>query len=125
SAAGETSVQSVAENGFSASNPFTETPNGNGNHSAFNFDNFKLADDNSVHPGKASVPAQHNDKSSPAVADKDHPAHPHDDISAQSSDVSEDQFKTKLDSHHENTATKNNDTDKGDQNLKFADTNTT
>src|SRR5262249_26229651 len=78
SAAGETSVQSVAENGCSASNPFTETPNGNGNHSAFNFDNFKFADDNSVHPGKASVPAQHNDKSSPAVADKDDPAHPHD-----------------------------------------------
>src|SRR5262245_28124563 len=145
SAAGETSVQSVAENGFSASNPFTETPNGNGNHSAFNFDNFKLADD-SVHPGKASVPAQHNDKSSLAVADKDHPAHPHDkfkfaddadddsahpgnakgkdkDISAQSSDVSEDQFKTKLDDHHASADPKIDDTAKGDDNFKLADDN--
>ena len=144
SAAGETSVQSVAENGFSASNPFTETPNGNGNHSAFNFDNFKLADDNSVHPGKASVPAQHNDKSSPAVADKDHPAHPHDkfkfaddadddsahpdnakgkdkDISAQSSDVSEDQFKTKLDDHHASADPKIDDIAKGHDNFKLAD----
>src|SRR5262245_37402164 len=107
-------------------------------------DNFKLADDNSVHPGKASVPAQHNDKSSPAVADKDHPAHPHDkfkfaedadddsahpgnakgkdkDISAQSSDVSEDQLKTKLDDHHASADPKIDDTAKGHDNFKFAD----
>jgi transcriptional regulator with XRE-family HTH domain len=134
SAAGETSMQSIAENGFSASNPFTETPNGNENHSAFNFDNFKFADDSSIHPGKTSVSAQHSDKSSPAVADKDHPAHPHSDnfkfadddsahlgnvkgkdkdISAQSSGVSEDQFKTKLDDHHASADPKIDDIAKG------------
>src|SRR5262245_47538388 len=106
-------------------------------------DNFKFADDNSVHPGKASMPAQHNDKSSPAVADKDHPAHPHDkfkfaddadddsahpgnakgedkDISAQSSDVSEDQFKTRLDDHHTSADPKIDDIAKGHDNFKFA-----
>src|SRR5262245_52543968 len=103
SAAGKTSVQSVAENGFSASNPFTETPNGNGNHSAFNFDNFKFADDDSAHPGNAKG----KDK----------------DISAQSSDVSEDQFKTKLDDHHASADPKIDDIAKGHDNFKFADDN--
>src|SRR5262249_58709881 len=84
--------------------------------------------------------------SSPAVADKDHPAHPHDkfkfaddadddsahpgnakgkdkDISAQASDVSEDQFKTKLDDHHASDDPKIDDTDKDDDKVKLADDN--
>src|SRR5262249_54523766 len=107
-------------------------------------DNFKFADDNSVHPGKASVPAQHNDKSSPAVAYKDHPAHPHDkfkfaddadddsahpgnatdaakDNSAQSSDVTEDPYHTNYTAPYATADPKIDDTAKGHDNFKFAD----
>src|SRR5262249_31295137 len=66
-------------------------------------DNFKFADDDSVHPGNAKG----EDK----------------DISAQSSDVSEDQFKTKLDDHHASADPKIDDIAKGHDNFKFADDN--
>src|SRR5262249_11213525 len=113
-------------------------------------DNGKLAADDRDHPchakgypGKASVPAQNNGKSWPALADharrasdlKDHDnvkyadddsAHPGNakgedkDISAQSGDVSEDQFKTRLDDHHASADPKIDDTAKGDDNFKLA-----
>src|SRR5262245_17222251 len=105
-------------------------------------DNFKFADDNSVHPGKASMPAQHNDKSSPAVADKDHPAHPHDkfkfaddadddsahpgnakgedkDISAQSSDVSESSVERKVEEERARDDPKIDKNNKDQSNIKF------
>src|SRR5262249_33864626 len=84
--------------------------------------------------------------SSAAYAYKDHRDHPHappqsasdlddandsahngngkgkdKDISAQSSDVSEDQFKTKLDDHHASADPKIDDIAKGHDNFKFAD----
>src|SRR5262249_57454735 len=86
--------------------------------------------------------------SSAAYAYKDHRDHPHappqsasdlddandsahngngkgkdKDITAQSSDVSEDQFKTKLDDHHASADPKIDDIAKGHDNFKFADDN--